>query len=68
MREYFYHDENLIPIKIRASRKPSKETIPRRGTWIVKEASDGEWVMPCFPEITWGVLKTVTYLTSREIK
>lgn len=68
MREYFYHDEKLILIKIKAHNRPSAETVSRRGTWVLREAWEGRWEMPCFPEVTWGTLKNLTYLGSRKIK
>jgi hypothetical protein len=38
--------------------------MPKRGTLVVRELVNGKWEMPCFPEITWGVLKDLQFLGS----
>lgn len=60
-RKYIYATKKTI-IKIEAKRKPSPETMPRSGTWVVKELHNGEWLMPCFPEIVWEILSKFKYL------
>ncbi len=65
-------------IRIRSKRKPAATTIPRRGTWVLQEFDlmakpeislspgsinyAGKWVMPGFPEITWGRLSRLKFL------
>jgi hypothetical protein len=60
---YIFVDTGVI-LRITEKRKPSLNTKPRSGTWIVKvfEKDSNGFVMPCFPEITWGVLKNATFL------
>lgn len=68
MNLYRYLDqENMGVIQVRASRRPSPETRPRMGTWIVKEWTTEGWKMPPFPEVTWGVLSKLIYLGSEKI-
>ena len=63
MNKYFYLTKNKnIPIYVTAKRKPSIYTMPKSGTWVVREWYDGGWHMPCFPEITWGMLKNFQYI------
>lgn len=38
-------------LRIHARKRPSRDTQPRSGTWVVGEFNNGEWGMPCFPEI-----------------
>lgn len=67
---WFYYsmkpNEEAI-IRIRAKRKPGENTRPKSGTWIVRErfygAADFEqqWVMPAFPEVTWGTLSKMHF-------
>lgn len=63
MKEFVYFEKGrkAYPIKVLAKKRPSEETIPHWGTWVVNEWTGKEWVMPCFPEITWGTLKKLTY-------
>ncbi len=63
MRRYIYLCESGV-ISILAKRKPSLKSEPRSGTWVVREWKDGEWEMPCFPEITWRLLSRCQYLCS----
>lgn len=60
MNWYFYLDEKEIPIKLQAKKRPSQRQYKR--TWIVHELIDNAWSMACFPEVTWGVLKKLTYV------
>lgn len=66
MKEYLYCDDvSGIFIKIFAKRKPSRETIPYTIVgWSLREWNDKKkvWDMPCFPLITWGRLKKMTYI------
>ena len=61
---FFYSlRETTIPcIRITSKKKPSAKTIPLRGTWVVREFDGIIWVMPCFPEITWGRLSRMHYV------
>lgn len=61
---YFHYSDLIGVIRIKASRRPSESTKPRSGTWIVRELNKGEWEVPSFPEITWGILKDFEYLGS----
>lgn len=54
--------EKYCPVLVFANHRPSKNNIPRSGTWIVKEWIENQWGMPCFPEITWGMLKTLQFV------
>jgi len=63
MKRYLYLElETDAPIMVFAKRRPSRLTIPIRGTWIVKEWFKGKWNMPCCPEITWGTLMTLKFV------
>ena len=61
IKSWIYSDENIV-IRIKAKRKPSFETMPRSGTWVVNELINGEWVMPCFPEIVWETLNKLKFI------
>lgn len=63
MNIYYYVDKDDYPIRIRAKRKPNA----RRDTWVIQEFVDGKWSMPCFPEITWRLLNTFTYVGSTKV-
>jgi len=52
--------ETLLLIKTK--KRPSAETIPQSGAWVVREYINGEWQMPCFPEIVWGTLRKFKYI------
>lgn len=68
MRMHYYLSEGAHVIRIRAAKKPSVKNIPKRGTWIVNEYNGIEWRLPCFPEITWGTIKTLQYIGSLKIQ
>ena len=62
LKSYLYKEYDTgNQIRIRANRKPGPNTIPKRGTWVVQEYENGKWVMPSFPEITWGSLRKLFY-------
>ena len=64
MNKYFYVT-NITeePIFVYAKQRPSKFTIPKSDTWVVREWEKGiGWGLPCFPEITWGRLKNFHYI------
>lgn len=68
MKYWFYYlteDEGVI--RVGANRKPSMGTALLGKTWVVSEFDGRKWIMPCFPEITWGTLKKCEYIgkTSR---
>ena len=56
MRVYLYLHDKGGTIGIRAKQKPSEKSEKRSGTWVVREWTADGWQMPCFPEITLGVL------------
>ena len=63
IKKYLYiAPKNKCLILIRAKRKPSINTRPISGTWVVREWDGKQWQMPAFPEITWNTLKTFNYL------
>jgi len=64
---YFYYlCEDEVIIRIKENRKPSKNTIPKSFTWVVREycnsSNSGKWIMPCYPEITWKRLSQLQYI------
>jgi hypothetical protein len=61
LKSYLYTNRDVI-IRIQAKKKPSIDTQRPSGTWVVNELYNNEWCMPCFPEITWGKLRTMIYL------
>ena len=61
IKSYLYVKGKTI-IKIKAKQQPSFYTQRPSGTWVVNELYCGIWMMPCFPEITWGTLKSFIYL------
>jgi len=66
MNKYLYscrEDGKLLFLQVIANKRPSEKNIPRRrGAWSLREYSDGQFRMPCFPEITWGTLKKMNYI------
>ena len=63
MKKYLYlHGAKQHPIFVHADSRPSAKSVPKRGTWIVKEFNGKEWQMPAFPEIMWGTLKHQKYV------
>ena len=57
-KKYLYiGPKTNVLIIIFAKRRPSPFTMPKSGTWVVREWHDGEWQMPCFPEIIWEKIK-----------
>lgn len=80
MSKFLYIEPTtLAPLLIEAKKQPSEETIPDRGTWVIKEYTkcytcdydkesgdyireNAHWNIPCFPEITWGVLKKLKFM------
>jgi len=64
MNKYFYIVPRTgAPIFVYAKRRPSQFTIPKRDTWVVREWERGiGWGLPCFPEVTWGILKNFHYI------
>ncbi|TXH09752.1 MAG: hypothetical protein E6R04_07290 [Spirochaetes bacterium] len=65
MKLYRYLDPaNNGVIEIKASRRPADNTVPRSGTWVVRERAQNSrsWVMPALPEITWHRLSQLEYL------
>ena len=71
MKEYWfiYQEATGGKMRIRSKRKPSEKAIPKRwGGWSLQEWNPDEnrWVMPCFPLVTWGVLKKLEYVGKEE--
>lgn len=71
MRKFLYIDSKNrdCPVLISAKRKPSEKNIPRSGAWVVREWYSRSTEIdcygrdiPCFPEITWGRLKELTFV------
>lgn len=60
MGYYYYFLEGQGMIRIRAKRKP----FPRPKPYACQEWFEDKWQMPCFPEIGFGKLKTMTYIGS----
>jgi hypothetical protein len=60
-KAYLYARKRIV-LKVYAKRKPSYKTTPQSSTWVVRELNNGEWLMPCFPEILWRTLKEFKYL------
>jgi hypothetical protein len=64
----------LTPLMITAKSRPSEKSIPKCGSWIVREwyrnnngiaettKEESKWDIPCFPEITWGMVKTLIFV------
>lgn len=61
---YYYKTLEGDIIKVSAYFRPSLKKKPPSCTWkIAKEQDeDGNWVTPCFAEITWSTLKNFEYL------
>jgi hypothetical protein len=61
---YYYLTPEGAVIRLKVARgKPSKATIPEGGTWFpVYEWNGKQWVVACFPEITWGTLSKLEYI------
>ena len=59
---HFHYLINGALIRITNKRRPTLKGCPRTGTWVVREFTKGVWLMPAFPEITWGILKRGEYL------
>jgi len=63
MKKFLYQTiENPILLLVYAKKKPSIETTPESGTWVVREYINGEWIMPYFPEIMWKTLRNFKYI------
>ena len=64
---FLYWDDDGGKIRIKAKRRPGPNTSPRSGTWVVQEwtrnpqTGESKWVMPPFPEITWGRLSRLSF-------
>lgn len=82
MKEYYFYYSDGQPhpiVRIRAKRQPGKNTIPRSGTWVVRQwickpqragfftESVCAWEMPCFPEITWGRLSKMKFVKKEPV-
>jgi hypothetical protein len=64
VKNKYYHYLALdgVVIRVKEKRRPSEKTIPINGTWVLREYAGGTWTMPCFPEVTFGMLKSLNYL------
>jgi hypothetical protein len=61
IKSYLYWSDNCL-IRIKTKRKPSLESTTKSGTWVVNELINGEWLMPCFPEIVWETLRKLKFI------
>lgn len=66
MKYFHYHDKGFL-LRVLSGRRPSENTRPKRGTWVVQEFINNKWEMPCFPEILWKTLKEMEYLGSVDL-
>ena len=69
--KYFYYlktEDGLSTIvRIKTKRKPSASTRPVSGLWAINELRDGKFVMPCYPEVTWGTLADLEFIGKQKI-
>lgn len=63
MNEYFYLSDKNELIKITGKQRPRKTN----KTYVCRELINGEFVLGCYPEITWGKLVTMDYIGSRRL-
>jgi len=68
MRLFFYLTERDTVIRIRANRRPARNTVPPSGTWIVTECAGDSWRMGAAPEITLPVLERQKFIGSIKFK
>lgn len=70
--KYFYYISGDIVyptlIRVKARRRPGRNTMSRSGTWVLSELSSGKWVMPCCPEVSWMTLEKCLYIGNTEVK
>lgn len=66
MKHFYYLAKSGSVIRIRAARKPSRHTMPARGTWIVSEFNGALWHLACCPEITLRGIEQLAYIGSVE--
>jgi len=71
--KYFYYlaecPDDTTLIRIKARLRPSRNTIPRSGAWILDELSRGRnWEMPACHEVTLDTLEKCKYIGSTEAK
>lgn len=63
MSEYwFYYEDGEGLIRIKAKRRPGPSTRPTGHCWKLQEDQDGIWITPCFPEITWRMLREMHFV------
>ena len=58
----FIYVKGKTVLKVIAKKRPSLESMPKSGTWVIRILFKNGWMMPCFPEILWETLKKFTYL------
>ena len=61
-RYIYLKDVTNAPIMLYSSYKPSERNIPAHRTWPIREWDGKHWVMPCFPEITYGTIKKLKFI------
>jgi hypothetical protein len=61
-RSFHYAAPDGSVLRVVARSKPSQTGTYK--TWRVSEFQKGKWVMPAFPEITYGALAKLEYLGS----
>lgn len=57
MRQFLYEFYKGGIVRISGKYQPSLETTPKSGTWVLYEWKEGKFQMPCFPEVTWPVIR-----------
>lgn len=68
LKRFLYLDPvTEAPLMIIAKTRPSLLSQPKSGTWVIREFYSGtcgthKWDIPCFPEITWPVLKKLIFV------
>jgi hypothetical protein len=67
MNEYFYLEDGVTLVKIRAKKRPGPNTRPRSDTWVIYEIIDGRWSNSAIAEVTWGILRKLEYIGKRKV-
>lgn len=63
MNYHYYESPEGEIIRIASYWTPSVKRIPKCGTWVIEVKDDkGNYVMPAFPEITWGTLSKFKHI------
>ena len=63
MKYFLYSVNGGGIVGIRSNKRPSLETQPKSGTWVLYEWENEKFQMPSFPEVTWPVIRDkMTYI------